>query len=75
MVLVPIGPLPDGLHHCPNLKCVMHFAKRLHDTDVKGYDFCPRCRPLLEELARGRQVSLLAPAPCYWEEMTRGRDV
>jgi archaemetzincin len=31
------------LGHCPDPKCVMHFSNRLHDTDVKGAKFCPRC--------------------------------
>ncbi len=33
-----------GLVHCPDRHCVMHFSNTLHDTDVKGPDFCPRCR-------------------------------
>jgi archaemetzincin len=40
-----------GLRHCPNPRCVMHFSNSLHDTDVKGSEFCPLCWPLLEELA------------------------
>ncbi len=32
-----------GLSHCANVRCVMHFSNTLHDTDVKGPDFCPRC--------------------------------
>ena len=42
-----------GLRHCPDPRCVMHFSNSLHDTDVKGSAFCARCRPQLEELARG----------------------
>jgi len=33
-----------GLGHCPDPHCVMHFSNTLHDTDVKGAAFCPRCR-------------------------------
>jgi archaemetzincin len=33
-----------GLSHCADVRCVMHFSNTLHDTDVKGTDFCPRCR-------------------------------
>jgi archaemetzincin len=33
-----------GLAHCPDPQCVMHFSNTLHDTDVKGTDFCPRCQ-------------------------------
>jgi archaemetzincin len=33
-----------GLSHCPDPHCVMHFSNSLHDTDVKGPDFCSRCR-------------------------------
>lgn len=36
-----------GLGHCPDPRCVMHFSNSLHDTDVKGADFCPRCRARL----------------------------
>jgi archaemetzincin len=32
-----------GLGHCSNPRCVMHFSNSLHDTDVKGAGFCPRC--------------------------------
>lgn len=32
-----------GLSHCPDPYCVMHFSNSLHDTDVKGSDFCFRC--------------------------------
>lgn len=34
-----------GLDHCPDPHCVMHFSRTLEDTDIKGPDFCPRCRP------------------------------
>jgi archaemetzincin len=33
-----------GLRHCRDPRCVMHFSNSLHDTDVKGAGFCPRCR-------------------------------
>jgi archaemetzincin len=34
-----------GLGHCPNSKCVMHFSNSLADTDLKGANFCSKCRP------------------------------
>ena len=33
-----------GLSHCADPQCVMHFSNTLHDTDVKGVDFCERCQ-------------------------------
>jgi archaemetzincin len=36
-----------GLKHCPNPKCVMHFSNSLHDTDIKGWRFCPDCQARL----------------------------
>lgn len=33
-----------GLGHCPDSTCVMYFSNSLHDTDVKGRDFCPNCQ-------------------------------
>ena len=33
-----------GLAHCSDVHCVMRFSNTLHDTDVKGVDFCLRCR-------------------------------
>jgi archaemetzincin len=36
-----------GLSHCADARCVMHFSNTLRDTDVKGADFCPRCRDRL----------------------------
>ncbi len=36
-----------GLYHCPNPRCVMHFSNSLHDTDVKGAEFCSRCQAQL----------------------------
>ena len=33
-----------GLGHCPDPTCVMHFSNSLHDTDLKGWNFCPTCQ-------------------------------
>jgi archaemetzincin len=33
-----------GLEHCPDTACVMHFSNSIFDTDLKGPDFCPRCK-------------------------------
>lgn len=32
-----------GLHHCPDIRCIMHFSNRLDDTDIKGPGFCKVC--------------------------------
>ena len=32
-----------GLGHCPDPACVMHFSNSLHDTDLKGWNFCSNC--------------------------------
>ncbi len=32
-----------GLHHCPEIRCIMHFSNRLEDTDIKGLGFCRNC--------------------------------
>jgi len=32
------------LGHCGDARCIMHFSNSLQDTDIKGPDFCPRCR-------------------------------
>jgi archaemetzincin len=32
-----------GLHHCPDIRCIMHFSNCLEDTDIKGPDFCKVC--------------------------------
>ncbi|SNQ60426.1 hypothetical protein [Candidatus Methanoperedens nitratireducens] len=32
-----------GLHHCPDIRCIMHFSNRLEDTDIKGPGFCKAC--------------------------------
>jgi len=34
-----------GLGHCADSRCVMHFSNSLADTDLKGAQFCKRCRP------------------------------
>jgi archaemetzincin len=36
-----------GLSHCGERRCVMAFSNSLADTDIKGQDFCSRCRRLL----------------------------
>ena len=33
-----------GLHHCPDIRCIMHFSNRLEDTDIKGPGFCKACK-------------------------------
>ncbi|MGE5224962.1 MAG: archaemetzincin family Zn-dependent metalloprotease [Omnitrophica WOR_2 bacterium] len=33
-----------GLAHCTDPVCVMHFSNSLRDTDIKGVQFCSRCR-------------------------------
>ncbi|MEP9411705.1 MAG: archaemetzincin family Zn-dependent metalloprotease [Candidatus Brocadia sp.] len=32
------------LSHCEDPKCIMHFSNSLRDTDIKGPDFCNRCK-------------------------------
>ena len=32
------------LSHCRDPRCIMHFSNSLQDTDIKGPDFCPRCK-------------------------------
>ena len=32
------------LGHCGDTWCIMHFSNSLQDTDIKGPDFCPRCK-------------------------------
>jgi archaemetzincin len=34
-----------GLGHCRNSQCVMFFSNSLMDTDRKGPEFCPECKP------------------------------
>ena len=41
-----------GLGHCPEVKCVMHFSNTLRDTDVKGAEFCSRCKRKLGPLIK-----------------------
>ncbi len=38
-----------GLKHCPNPTCVMRFSNSLHDTDFKGWNFCPACKVRLNQ--------------------------
>lgn len=38
-----------GLSHCHDSHCVMYFSNTLHDTDVKGADFCSQCWGQLEK--------------------------
>jgi len=38
-----------GLKHCPNPTCVMRFSNSLHDTDFKGWNFCPACEAWLNQ--------------------------
>ncbi len=37
-----------GLHHCKNIRCVMHFSNSLSDTDIKTSHFCNVCKGHLE---------------------------
>lgn len=37
-----------GLHHCENMKCVMHFSNTLDDTDSKTSGFCKKCEARLD---------------------------
>ncbi len=39
-----------GLEHCHCPTCVMHFSNSLHDTDLKGWQLCPRCREKVKRL-------------------------
>src|SRR3990167_7486042 len=32
------------LGHCGDTRCIMHFSNSLQDTDIKGPDFCRRCK-------------------------------
>jgi len=41
-----------GLEHCNDPACVMHFSNSVFDTDLKGPDFCPRCKFKLKEKNR-----------------------
>ncbi|MBE7555848.1 MAG: hypothetical protein HS126_32755 [Anaerolineales bacterium] len=58
--LVPIGPIPanllswlaNRLEEVFNRQVVVYFSNILHDTDVKGFNFCQRCRTWLEKASR-----------------------
>jgi archaemetzincin len=39
-----------GLEHCPDPTCVMHFSNRLGDTDVKSWEFCPKCQQKVNKI-------------------------
>ena len=32
------------LGHCGDTRCIMHFSNSLQDSDIKGPDFCRRCK-------------------------------
>ncbi len=32
-----------GLHHCPDIWCIMHFSNDVENTDIKGPGFCKVC--------------------------------
>jgi archaemetzincin len=36
-----------GLHHCKNIRCVMHFSNSLSDTDIKTSHFCNVCKAFI----------------------------
>jgi archaemetzincin len=38
------------LRHCTNPHCVMFFSNSLIDTDLKGPDFCQRCKSKVSDL-------------------------
>jgi len=38
-----------GLRHCVNARCVMFFSNSLMDTDMKGSEFCPKCKSRLHK--------------------------
>jgi len=42
-----------GLKHCTIPGCVMNFSNSLYEVDLKGEDFCPKCKRELEETLRG----------------------
>jgi archaemetzincin len=42
-----------GLPHCPFPNCVMLFSNTLHDTDLKGSTFCPKCKERLRMASEG----------------------
>ncbi len=51
-----------GLSHCADPRCVMHFSNTLHDTDVKGSDYCPHCSGQLGHKPHNREDPLY-PGP------------
>lgn len=42
-----------GIGHCRDPRCVMHFSNSLADTDIKGPDFCHRCKGMLNQAQGG----------------------
>lgn len=42
-----------GLGHCRDPRCIMFFSNTLHDTDLKGPDFCAACREKVDRRIRG----------------------
>ncbi len=42
-----------GLVHCPDYRCVMSSSTYVEDVDLKSERFCPSCRALAAEGARG----------------------
>lgn len=41
-----------GLGHCEDPKCVMHFSNSIIDTDYKDYNFCEKCKKVVERALR-----------------------
>jgi archaemetzincin len=39
-----------GLEHCPDPTCVMHFSNRLSDTNVKSWEFYPKCQQKVNKI-------------------------
>lgn len=48
------------LRHCPEARCIMHYARCIDDVDRKGEHFCRHCRVLLademERLGRAKEM-------------------
>lgn len=40
------------LHHCRDVRCVMHFSNTLVDTDIKGAGFCKSCKAKIGSLSQ-----------------------
>jgi archaemetzincin len=38
-----------GLHHCPDIRCIMHFSNHVENTDIKGPGFCKVCSNKIEK--------------------------